>query len=694
MNHLPTGLAIATMLAAAVLLGVVPATGATISPSGAVPVQFGMDSAALGAQAKAGVPADYGTFWVGPWTLTSGWGGPDNELTTMKNQGVTPAIHFYYWGDDITPTCVENGCWSGLHNTQKTRAGWDTLATQMTDHLTAKMGGEPVVIFLESEFNKAGISTYEPFDGYMAAMANKIHAGYPNAIVVLGFGAWDSGNWYRFDQAAAASDMVGVQGMRGSTKDSATHYNSIYEGTLAHVQKLDSLFDKPIMLTDIALSSYPEPSYLAMQADNLGEIFANLGTLKANGVEAMIYRSWLDSPNMNLANYYGEAERHWGLSSATQAKSSAQVWIDGVKAERAAVVVAQNVGPSASFTATGGELSATFDASASSDTDGDALSYAWTFGDGTTGSGVFVTHAYATAGTYTIGLTVSDGALTSSASKSVTATAPPPPEFTATFAPKGNEWWVEVAVTGNAPVAKVEAKAGSGAWTVLPKQSWDAYAKSFNVPKGTPVTFRATATDGQVETSETQPWMGAATTTTTTSTTTAPSDFTAAFTPKGNEWWVEVKVTGNAPVAKVEAKAGSGAWTVLPKQSWDAYAKSFNVPKGTPVTFRATATDGQVETSETQPWMGAATAPTAPAFAATFTPKSQSNNWWIEAAVSANEPITKVETKVNAGAWTVLPKSDWGAYAKSINAPDGAQVAFRATNSAGATSLSAAYTWG
>ena len=32
------------------------------------------------------------------------------------------------------------------------------------------MGGAPVVVFLESEFNKGGIERYEPFDGYMAAM--------------------------------------------------------------------------------------------------------------------------------------------------------------------------------------------------------------------------------------------------------------------------------------------------------------------------------------------------------------------------------------------------------------------------------------------------------------------------------------------------------------------------------------------
>ena len=50
----------------------------------------------------------------------------------------------------------------------------------------------------------------------------------------------------------------------------------------------------------------------------------------------------------------------------------------------------------------------TFDATNSSDPDGSIVKYEWEFGDGTTGNGKIVTHAFSTPGTYTVKLTVTD----------------------------------------------------------------------------------------------------------------------------------------------------------------------------------------------------------------------------------------------------------------------------------------------
>lgn len=54
-----------------------------------------------------------------------------------------------------------------------------------------------------------------------------------------------------------------------------------------------------------------------------------------------------------------------------------------------------------------------FDGSASSDPEGDPLTYAWTFGDNGTGTGVMPTHSYPDAGVYAVCLTVNDGSLAS-----------------------------------------------------------------------------------------------------------------------------------------------------------------------------------------------------------------------------------------------------------------------------------------
>jgi PKD repeat protein len=80
------------------------------------------------------------------------------------------------------------------------------------------------------------------------------------------------------------------------------------------------------------------------------------------------------------------------------------------------------VAPAASFTSAvnvnGPKVN--FDAAASSDQDGTIVSYAWNFGDSTTGSGAQAIHYYSALGTYTVTLTVTDNAgLTGGTQKTV-----------------------------------------------------------------------------------------------------------------------------------------------------------------------------------------------------------------------------------------------------------------------------------
>ena len=104
--------------------------------------------------------------------------------------------------------------------------------------------------------------------------------------------------------------------------------------------------------------------------------------------------------------------------------------------------------PTAGFTAAVDDLALRLDASSSTDSDGTLVGYAWTFGDGATGTGRTATHTYAAAGQYPVTLTVTDdrgGVATTT--RTVTAIAPNVLP-TARFAPTVDD--LTVALDGSA----------------------------------------------------------------------------------------------------------------------------------------------------------------------------------------------------------------------------------------------------
>jgi PKD repeat protein len=109
---------------------------------------------------------------------------------------------------------------------------------------------------------------------------------------------------------------------------------------------------------------------------------------------------------------------------------------DGATDTAEATKTVNNLGPVAAFTESAHTVDTGetiyFDASASYDPDGTIVSYSWDFGDGTTGTGVEVEHAYEENGVYTVRLTVTDddGATDSATATKTGLNRPPVALFT------------------------------------------------------------------------------------------------------------------------------------------------------------------------------------------------------------------------------------------------------------------------
>ncbi len=116
-----------------------------------------------------------------------------------------------------------------------------------------------------------------------------------------------------------------------------------------------------------------------------------------------------------------------------------------------------NQPPVARFTSniTSGDapLTVQFNASTSSDPDGDSLTYSWNFGDNTTATGVGISHVFNTVGQYVVILTVSDGSLSDTETITITVTDTSTPIATADL--------VTDATTGTAPATITFDASGS-----------------------------------------------------------------------------------------------------------------------------------------------------------------------------------------------------------------------------------------
>ena len=252
----------------------------------------------------------------------------------------------------------------------------------------------------------------------------------------------------------------------------------------------------------------------------------------------------------------------------------------------------------------------------------------------------------------------------------------------------GNAWWVEVKVDfataepGSVHLDRIDARDQDGPWTTLTLRSWGNYAGSFHVEPGHQVQFRGAQHGGM---SDARIWESCWFThpAGVEQCGTQPAEFDATFSGvKGNAWWIQASVSAvNGQVAKVEASIDGGAFKPLSNKGW-GWAASYHAPEGSLVQLRATSTTGATDESGCYRWTSAA--PTgcegSPVgqFEATFS-NARGNAWWIETDVHVRDgTLDGVDARVDGGSWVALTKQSWGSWAKSIPAPAGSTVEFRA----------------
>jgi hypothetical protein len=297
-------------------------------------VLFGADRAGVGFAAQQGARLDLAQFWMGAWNEPGDqWGLAAQWARQVADAGSVPVAQWYYWAGDISPSCVSHGCWG--HGVWKDQWHWNADAAKLADALHQGLHGRPGMVVLESEFNKQGVQTWDPFDAMLVRQASIFRAHAPEVKLVLGFGNWNPQYWPVFDQAAHAVDLVGFQTMRGATRDSYASYMGVVDSIQRAVVTLRADFGKPVVLYDLALSSFWEPQWAVNQNVAFQMLFARLPTLQAEGLRGVILRSLTDDPTMTTAEYYGWGERSMGLRHADGSwKPAMRTWLDGVKAAR------------------------------------------------------------------------------------------------------------------------------------------------------------------------------------------------------------------------------------------------------------------------------------------------------------------------------------------------------------------------
>ncbi|MCW2580882.1 MAG: Conserved secreted protein of unknown function, putative domain [Blastococcus sp.] len=256
----------------------------------------------------------------------------------------------------------------------------------------------------------AGLTMY--VDGALVASRADVRTGQATTGVwrIGGDGRWvGSSDWFN-----GRMDEVAVYGTQLTAAQVQRHYN--------------------VGRTGIGANTAPEASFTA-SATGLTVQLDGRASVDRNGTISRYSWSLGDG-----ASASGPTASHTYARAGTYPVTLTVTDDAGATATaKQSVTVTQPAGneaPTAAFTAASDGLTVTLNGSGSADSDGTIRSHAWTFGDGTDGTGATTSHTYAAEGSYPVQLTVTDDdGATAVSNQTVTVTAPggPPPLARDTF---------------------------------------------------------------------------------------------------------------------------------------------------------------------------------------------------------------------------------------------------------------------
>jgi len=232
------------------------------------------------------------------------------QLAEMGQNGITPLLIFYYFGDHIS---VEN-----------ITANWEKyrrFLVKTSSYLATK---QKLFIVFEPEFNlearnnKTSVYTWRGFNEFIIATVKIFRHYFPQAKIGICPGDFRSHNFKKsIERGVKYVDFIAFQELWAATRKSnlSERFEDVTDYALSFTNYLHRTFKKPILLSYIGISSYRPPGsaqdWRIIQSDIIRNMSNILPVFIEKGLFGILYFELFDDPKH--VGYFGVAERDFGL---------------------------------------------------------------------------------------------------------------------------------------------------------------------------------------------------------------------------------------------------------------------------------------------------------------------------------------------------------------------------------------------